>query len=294
MADSSGHELMSWIDPDGVETMLNGEGHYLAMIGRQGAFAPPVALVTQDVPMQPGAREKYVQIGQNDLRVPVLVTATTESELAAARRALAAAMNPARGLGAIRNTAPDGSVRDLFCRLVDGLRGDESEASRGPGWLLAGLTFQAADPFWYDDQDTVQSFSAAAPLTFFAAPFLPLKLSSGLISTGFSVQNTGDVECWPIWTITGPGTNPTLTNSTTGETLALTITLTAGQILTIDTRPGKKTVVRENGSNQWGVVGSTSTLWALARGTNAIALSMTGTTSASQLQLAYKQRYLGV
>jgi len=101
----------------------------------------------------------------------------------------------------------------------------------------------------------------------------------------------GDVECWPKWIITGPGTNPILTNVTTGEILTLTITLTGGQILTIDTNPSSLSITREDASVHWDAVSSSSTLWSLAAGHNDITLVMSGTTSASQLQLLYRQRW---
>jgi phage-related protein len=102
------------------------------------------------------------------------------------------------------------------------------------------------------------------------------------------------VEAWPLWTIVGPAVNPTLTNNTTGKSIALTISLTVGQSLTIDTRPGFKTITRENGSNQFSAASPASSLWSLARGLNTITLSVTGSSGASQLQLQYKQRYEGV
>lgn len=291
-------ELLSWIDPASAETKLNGETFYWSLIGRTGAFMPSVALVTQQVPQQPGAREKYVQIGEGNPQVPLLIKAGDEPTLAVARRALVYAMNPARGLGTLRSTAQDGAVRDLNCRLVDGLRGDESSQNRQPGAIFVDLQFAAADPFWYDTDYTVLSFGTGAPVVFLSNPFLGPNISSSGIASSFSVYNGGDVEAWPIWIITGPGNTIVLTNNTTGKSLTLSgsggLTLSGGQVLTIDTRPGVKTVTREDGSNQFASVSSTSSLWELAPGNNSISLSIAGTSGASGLQLKYKQRYLGI
>jgi hypothetical protein len=157
-----------------------------------------------------------------------------------------------------------------------------------------GLIFSAADPFWYDSNWTALTFTPAGATTFFQTPFFPLHISVGGLSSDFTIENTGQAETWPVWTMTGPGLNPTLTNSTTGETLTLNINLAGGQVLTVDTRPGTISITREDGSNQWAVVEDTSTIWPLAVGANSIQLSMSSTTSASQLQLQYKQRYEGV
>jgi hypothetical protein len=291
---TTGSDLLSWIDPNGIETPLNGENEYLALVGRQGFFAPPTDLIVDAIPLQPGEREKYVQVRANEVRVPILIQSDTEANLLIARRALRRSLNPSRGLGILRSTAPDGSVRDLSCRLVDGLRGDESDGARGPGWCMAGLIFHAADPYWYDKDDTLQTFAmSGSPVLFFDPPFFPLKMALSGIASDFTVDNTSDVECWPIWVITGPGSAMVLTNNTTDEALTLTMALSAGQVLTIDTRPGKKTVRREDGSNQFSAIDPTSSLWSLQPGNNTISLSLTGTTGASQLQLRYKQRYEG-
>ena len=123
---------------------------------------------------------------------------------------------------------------------------------------------------------------------------MPFDINSATGIGAFSVQNNGDVETWPIWVFTGPGQNPTLTNQTTGEILHLILTLSAGQVLTIDTRPGIKTITREDGSNQYGNLDPTSILWSLRPSLTAITAAFTSTTSASSVALRFKQRWLGV
>lgn len=287
-------ETLTWIAVDGAQTVLDGSGAYLALTGRQGFYAAPINLIADQIPLQPGAREKYVQTLPNPVKVPILIKPTTEAALAANRRALKWAMNPRRGVGTLRSVAADGMTRDLLCRCIAGFEGDESTANRGPGWAEVDLVFQASDPYWYDAVATIQAFTSGAPAVFFTNPFLPLNLSSSGILSSFTIANNGDVECWPVWTITGPGSAVVLSNTTTGETLSSAITLAAGQVLTIDTRPGSKTVTREDGSNQFSTITATSSLWALQPGANSITLSLSGATSASVLQLSYKQRYEGV
>lgn len=291
-----GDRLLSWLDPTGAETPLNGGPlpSYRFLAGPSGLYAPPASIITQAVPMQPEVREKYVQVQPAMVSLPLLVQAETEADLDAARRALLNAMDPDRGLGTLRHTANDGAVRDLFCRVTAGLEGDESPDKRGPGWWQPTLQFIANEPFWHDTNFTQDSFATGSPVGIFDQPFLPIKLSSSGIASSFSVENTGNALAWPIWTLAGPGSAITLTNNTTGDVLSLSVTLTAGQSVTIDTSPLKKTVVREDGSKHFEYVSATSTLWPLVRGVNLISLAVTGATSATLLTLQYKQRYKGV
>ena len=53
-----------------------------------------------------------------------------------------------------------------------------------------------------------------------------------------TVVNRGDVDAWPIFTITGPVDNPVITNETTGEGFVLTSSVPAGQDVRIDSRTG--------------------------------------------------------
>lgn len=290
-------ETVTWIDPGGTSWPLDGSGAYLAIWdssnGRKGAFAPNTQVIEQEVPLQPGARLRQVKTLSRAVEVPIIIRASSESIFATARRALRYAMNPNRGAGTLQIAAADGSTRQMTCYCESGFEGDESEQYRGPGFAMLPLSFRALDPYWYDAQSTLLTYTAGGATTFFQTPFLPVHLSASGISNSFTVYNSGDVSCWPIWTITGPGTNPTLSNNTTGKSIAMTVTLTAGQTITIDTRPGYKTVLREDGTAHYAYLSFTSSLWPLVTGTNGVSLSMTGTTSASQLQLQYKQAYEG-
>lgn len=286
-------ETVTWIDPSSTSYALDGSSYYTGIVGRSGLFAPPTQVIEQEVPLQPGARLRQIKTVTRPPVVPVLIRASSEAQFAVARRALRWAMNPNRGAGTLRIKASDNTQRDLVCYCESGFEGDESDTYRGPGFAILPLGFKALDPYWYDSSATVVTLTPGGTTQFFRTPFFPLQLSSSGISNSFTVNNTGDVQCWPVWVITGPGSNPVLTNNTTGKTITMAVTLTAGQTVTIDTRPGYKTVTREDGTLHYSYLSFASSLWPLVTGANGISLSMSGTTSASALQLQYKQAYDG-
>lgn len=288
-----GSRLLSWFDVTGMEWPLNGESNYRAIIGPTGLYSVPVSIITQDVPMQPGTTEKYVQLLASSPTIPLIITAGSEADLDAARRALKWAMTANRGVGKLRHTANDGTVRDLNCRLASGFEGDESAANRAPGFIALSLTFFAADPFWYDVNYQQQVFTVAAgtPLIGTGIAFLPIHLAPTGIASNASLENDGEAIAWPLWTLNGPMTSATFTNTTTGDVLSITASLSAGQSITIDTSPGQKTVLREDGSKHFEYVSATSTLWGLAVDTNNIAVVVTGSGVGTLLTLQYKQRH---
>ncbi|MEV8610301.1 carbohydrate binding domain-containing protein [Amycolatopsis sp. NPDC051373] len=57
-----------------------------------------------------------------------------------------------------------------------------------------------------------------------------------------SMTNAGTATAYPVFTVTGPLTNPTFTNPATGDVIALTGTVAASQTLTIDNSPFTSTV----------------------------------------------------
>lgn len=64
-----------------------------------------------------------------------------------------------------------------------------------------------------------------------------------------AVVNVGDLVAWPVITINGPVAQPALSLVGTGLTLRLDATLAYDEVVTIDTRPGYRTVTRQDGAS---------------------------------------------
>lgn len=287
-------ETLNWIDPDGNNFSLNDQGRFFVPAPGLdgGGLGVPTEVVSFEAVGSPGVYEQYVKIKLNELQIPILIFGDTPIQLEQNRRTLLEAMRPSRGVGILQHGSNDGQTRNLFCREVGRMR---TIGAHTPAMLRTGLILQAADPFWYDTNYISYTLSPSGTVLFFQNPFLPVHLSPSSASGAFSVENLGQAEAWPKWVITGPGNTIVLTNVTTGEVLTINITLaSSSQILTVDTNPGNPSVTREDGSNQWSAITSTSSLWSLAEGHNDITLSMAGTSGASQLQLQYRQRWESV
>lgn len=67
-------------------------------------------------------------------------------------------------------------------------------------------------------------------------------------STGSTITVGGDLPAWPVIRLNGAGTNPTVT--VTGRyTLGMTAAIAAGDVVTLDSRPWKRTITRTNGTS---------------------------------------------
>lgn len=279
-------DLLTYVRADGVEVPLTEHPALETVRGMTGRLLPPLAFTEDPVPGGAGSRTRSVRDLPRELGIPVTIRGDSRDDLRANLRSLASDLYAGRGDGVLRITAPSGDVREVTGRFVSGLEGAEAS----PVLDKAALVFRAPDPYWQDGETISVSYSLGSPTPFF--PFFPLTLAPETVFGTTTVDNDGDVPAWPVWTIVGPGTSVVLSNDTTGESLTLTYTLASGEAVVIDTRPGAKTVTLDDGSNLYGSLDNTSTMWALAEGSNTVSVTFNTSTVDSYVSLAYRRRYL--
>ncbi len=290
---------LSVLDPDGIEHSLMDGYPLFVLLGLEGLHMPPVDLIAENVPRQPGGRLREVRFLAREIDVPLRLLAATPAALAASVRTLLGWFNPTRAVAPVlRFTAPDGAQREIAVRYVKGLDfNDDLGAWRTD--RRTTLVLRAYDPFWYDRNERIGNYRLGEWRELFF-PLPPLRLTPSTVFAGPTIANDGDVEAWPVWTIAGPGVNPTIRNVTTGKALTLTGTLVAGQTLTIDTRPRTerapygKTLRLQDGANWLPNLAPGSALWPLARGANAVQIELTGATAQSAVSYSLRPPYLSV
>ncbi len=287
--------VYQWIDGGGDLHSLGDPDTIAVELGVRGLLMPPVDLNETETPFTDGARVGSVRYTPREVDLPILVQAHTPVILRERLRELAYWFAPTRGDGKLRVTAPSGEQRELTCRYVGGLENaDDDIRQAGPNWWSLAVTLRASDPYFYATAPFTELFVNAAAVPFF--PIFPLQLSASNMLSTAAPLNDGDAEAWPVWVVTGPATEVTITNSTTGKSWTLTTDLLAGETVTIDTRPGKKTALLNIGgviTNALGGLTSSSYLWPLAVGVNTLSVALTGSTSATSVRLTFTPRYLG-
>lgn len=280
-----------WIDASGGETNLNDWVSVWALKGWNNFHNAPVEISSFEVPQQAGASYASHRIKTRDVDLPLLIMAQSRREFLEKFRQIVAAMNVDKGEGRLR-IIQEGITRDLNCRYVSGLQGGTSAAGWSPGSAQVVVTLRALDPFFYPSTPTSYLFeSTGESVTFF--PFFPLKLAAGLIFVTQVINNPGDFIAWPVWTITGPCSLVRLYNLTSGYSLEASLSLSSGEQVVIDTRPGYKTV-RQGSTNLFHLLTSTSVLWGLEKGDNLIEVQLDGSTVDSSASLEFYPPYLSL
>jgi hypothetical protein len=156
-----------------------------------------------------------------------------------------------------------------------------------------GITLTAPNPYW-TSVNSESLFLGADPNPRGLLPRLAaLPVKSSQVIGAFTVENRGDVDAFPTWTLRGPITSVTIT-SATGQSFSYTTAITEAQTITIDTAAG--TVVDQAGVNKYGSLGASPKLFALPAGQSTVNVQAIGTSpgvagvGATLITCSYKPR----
>ncbi|WP_460407373.1 phage distal tail protein, partial [Actinophytocola sediminis] len=169
-----------------------------------------------------------------------------------------------------------------------GLEGWEDKDTGGDTtWYRLVLELYAPDAHWHDPTPITLRFAYPTGVKWF--PILPLKLGAGAVLGDATLTNPGDVDAWPTWTVTGPGTAVSLDNTTTGETLDLVGDLASGTLVIV-TEPGQQSITLD-GVDWWDKLTGSPTLWQVPPGDTAVSLALTGAAAGSSVQCSFFPLY---
>ncbi|WP_331728898.1 phage tail family protein (plasmid) [Streptomyces sp. NBC_01259] len=163
------------------------------------------------------------------------------------------------------------------------------------GWIPIDIEFQSDDYLYYTDEPDTTGIPLAVlssggltfPLVF---PFTIDGDPAAVGRPGF-LDVDGNASTWPVLRVTGPCSNPVITHVTSGRSLSVQVTLAAGEWVEIDTRPGWRTVLRNNGGAAPLSPTSRIDLFRLSTGLNEIRWTATDPTLTSTLAVTWWPAY---
>lgn len=266
-------------DLDGLAGSGNG---VVALEGVSGAGLPDVT--TQWIEgAGDGAQYRGGRVLPRDIDLPLFVQTSSRAELRAIVSRLSTML---AGPVTLRFIEDDGTSWTLSARRVGGGGLALGPDTNAKDWLTTVITLRAGDPFWTSSVTTRREIVPSAGRGMLGR-LSKLQLSASQTLGNISMENDGDAPAYPVWTITGPGTNLVAT-SATGESFTWTGTLTAGQSLTINTSTAS--VVDGTGTNRYAQLAAAPKLWRIPPGVTTALVSLTGTTSASRIAVEWHAR----
>lgn len=161
----------------------------------------------------------------------------------------------------------------------------------GKSFIKSVFTFEAGDPYWTSvDQESKVISPEGVGLGILGAGLSLVQLRVGS-ADGFGttqINNTGEVEAYPMWTIEAPFASFTLT-SQTGQVLKWVgaSTKSTGYIR-VNTQDG--TVVDETGANRYEELDVAPQFWSVPPGTTNASVVMTSAGAGTRATVVWNKR----
>lgn len=270
------------------------------MPGATGLDAPPFELHADDSPNLDGGIFRDARAVAREIMIPVYLHGIDRQTVKRLKSQLVSALNPKKGFCVLKFVEGDAVPRYLKCFYKGGMEGSESEDQAGFTWKKFGIQLTAYDPYFYgDDVQVAQWVFGTGEAFLHEVSFFPLHLNAGIVSgSEVTVNNPGDVEAWPRWELTGPIKGFTFT-SPDGESFGVTApadgtdTVAGGRTLTVDTRPGYKSLKDDLGDNYWPLLDASPQLWAVPEGKSTCIVDIVPGSSNASVRLTFQPRYEG-
>jgi hypothetical protein len=264
-------------------------GLTIRYLGDQGFGLAPLHRITTRGPLQDGDSDIDFRLDPRVLQLPLMVVNTSNAprfQHYLIRESLLGIFRPGdNGTLIVRASKIEGVIvsvieRRINVRVLGGLSFD---VDPNGFHVRTVVQLRADDPTWYE---TESGTSNRISTTY----------NDTLINSSRVFNNFGNWKTFPLIRINGPITNPTITNVTTGQVIAITATIAAGAYYDINLEYGKKTVVDNLGVNRISTVSASSNLatWAFEPGANTVAITGTGFTSASDIIFERYYRHTGI
>lgn len=237
----------------------------------------------------------FMQVYDGELVFIIDTSTKNPEEIKEARRKIVNICNPLNGLIKMTITLNDDSVFNRDITFSSAPHFPIGQENRNQIWQKVQLFYTSNNPFWYAEEEIVESFQGAEPLfefPFSMSPTAPIKFGN-VIPSKIAI-NEGQVEAPVVIEIEGACINPRIENETTNEFIAFKdLTMIATDRLVIDTTFGQKKV-ELNGVNVFNKLDFSSSFFNLKIGENSIDFTDDSGTNEATIHFIYKNLYITI
>ena len=268
------------------------QDNYILSKNWSGFSEIPIDHQLSKAPYQDGKTYIDTLFDPRILTVEFLIKGDNRQEVFDRRLTVTKQFNPKLGVGKIIWEQEDGTTYHLDCIPYTPIFPDGQAQNKW--YQVVIVQFLAPDPFWYDPtqiQQIMVGFSGG-----FSLPF-SFPINFGTVGTQIDVSNSGNVSTPVIIYLYGEVVDPVITNTTTGEAITISQTVSDGDILIINTAFGEKSSLLLSGgvyTNAFEYIDPDSTFWKLEPGSNTISYSVTSEGANAACRVYYFHRYSGV
>jgi len=273
------NEDLIWIDGGGSSFTLQSTGSADREVTFGDGLGLPLLVHQAEMfPLDHGSLDLARRFKERRVRLGFHQSFSSRANWYAGRLALAAAFNPALGMGQLKWVDASGTDYRLDCWVVDMPLDLVAEAS--PKEIRTTLTLWAPWPFW-----------RPAAATSSAGTF------SGTTPVNIAITNGGHLASVPLTiTITGQATSPLIEIVGTNKKIDLRHTITAGQTAVLTCFPPDAVTALKSTTNLIGDLTYDSTLAGFALPRGSVTVRITGGSAGDNgtVTLAWYPWYLAV
>ncbi|WP_443095026.1 phage distal tail protein [Rothia koreensis] len=266
---------------------------YILKQGVTGLGIAPVEHELSSIPSGHGALLRHTRLTERELFFPVFVYGDSYEQVDKRRDALFSLVDPVKGpvRVSVQSRTRNSDVRWVDAVYSEGLDGDYG-TDFGGCYQHIGLTLKVPSAFWSADPVSrlFQIKPGVKPFISKSSEFFPVILSSSSVAGVFAIRVDGDKPVWPIFTVTGPGSD--LTIEANGKRIKYEGDIKVGRRITFDTAAGDVYDKNNPNGELWNRVSLDTDFFQLEPGVNQVKVTFTGATEASLLELTYKPQYL--
>lgn len=151
------------------------------------------------------------------------------------------------------------------------------------------MTLFCPDFAFYNVNSTSVTLNVLSPGGGVIPIIFPMVLSASSGNTTIAVNN-GNTPTFPLITLTGPLTNPTIQSNTLNRYMTFSTTLASGQQLVVDM---KNKLITQGTSPKYSLLSSGYNWWWLNPGNNTLELITTNNSDTGNVLLTYNDAYIG-
>lgn len=270
-------------------------GHHIESFPLLGGT--PSRMITTQVWNQHGSTfvESFMDSQDSELIFISFIRDMADWEMESDRFEITQICNPLNGIMQMKVFLSSGSIFNRDIAFISAPIFPTGRENRNDIWQKCQLQFEALNPFWYSEQEIVETFQAVESL--FTFPFemsAAAPVNFGNILPNNIAENTGHAFAPVTIFIYGACVNPRIDNITTGEYLKFNnLTMVADDTLEIKTAFGEKGVWL-NGQSIFNKLDFNSTFFSLQPGQNEIQFTDETNSTTSSIHFIYKPLYLTI
>jgi hypothetical protein len=232
---------------------------------------------------------------EGELIFIIRTTNILPEQIAQERKKITNICNPLNGTIKMTVNLNDGSVYHRDITFTSAPIFPIGLENRNRDWQKVQLLYTANNPFWYSENEILETFQGVEPLfqfPFTMSPTTPI-IFGNIIPSNFAT-NYGQVDAPIVIEIKGACVNPRIENETTGEFIGFKdLTMNTNDVLVIDTTFGQKKV-ELNGVNVFNKLDFASTFFNLQIGDNAIDFSDETGSTETTIHFIYRNLYITI